>query len=75
MDAYYGLNSAKWSRVDNGQDEEPAGIIEPSGVVLVGTSQRARRSRITSSQSGDFYATVGVLCVPNIWLVFFELTH
>ena len=42
MDAYYGLNSAKWSRVDNGQDEEPAGIIEPSGVVVVGTSQREK---------------------------------
>ena len=50
MDAYYGLNSAKWSRVKNGQVEEPAGIIEPSGVVVVvvGTSQRERRIRITS---------------------------
>ena len=47
IDAYYGLNSAKWSRVDNGQDEEPAGIIEPFGVVVVGTSQRERRIRIT----------------------------
>ena len=35
MDAYFGLNSAKWSRVDNGQVEEPEGIIEPSGVVVV----------------------------------------
>ena len=48
MDAYCGLNSAQWSRVDSGQDEEPAGIIEPSGVVVVGTSQRERRIRITS---------------------------
>ena len=42
--------SSKWSRVDNGQDEEPAGIIEPSGVfvVVVGTSQCERRIRITS---------------------------
>ena len=48
MNANCGLNSAQWSRVDNGQDEEPVGIIEPSGVVVVGTSQRERRIRITS---------------------------
>ena len=36
MNAYCGLNSAQWSRVDSGQHEEPAGIIEPSGVVVVG---------------------------------------
>ena len=48
MDAYKGLNSAKWPRVDNGQVEEPEGIIEPSGVVVVGTSHRERRIRITS---------------------------
>ena len=48
MDAYCGLNSATWSRVDNGQVEEPEGIIEPSGVVVVGTLQRERRIRITS---------------------------
>ena len=47
-DAYCGLNSAKWSRVDNGQVEEAAGIIELSGVVVVGTSRRERRIRITS---------------------------
>ena len=62
MDAYYGLNSAKWSRVDNGQDEEAEGIIEPSGVVVVGTSQRERRIRITSSRSGDFHAAGGAAC-------------
>ena len=43
MDAYYGLNSAKWSRVDNGQVVEPEGIIELSGVVVVGTSRRERK--------------------------------
>ena len=48
MGAYYGLNSAKWSRVDNGLVEESAGIIETSGVVVVGTSHRERRIRITS---------------------------
>ena len=40
MDAHYGLNSAKWSRVENGQVVEPGGIIEPSDVVVVGPSQR-----------------------------------
>ena len=40
MDAHYGLNSAKWSRVENGQVVEPEGIIEPSHVVVVGTSLR-----------------------------------
>ena len=40
MDAYSGLNSAKWSRVENGQVVEPEGIIEPSDVVVVGTPQR-----------------------------------
>ena len=34
--------------VESGQVEEPAGIIEPSGVVVVGTSHRERRIRITS---------------------------
>ena len=48
MDAYYGLNSATWSRVDTGQVEEPEGITGPSGVVVVGTSQRERRIIITS---------------------------
>ena len=62
MGAYNGLNSAKWSRVDNGQDEEPAGIIELFGVVVVGTSQRERRIRITSSRSGDFHGTGGAAC-------------
>ena len=37
-DAYYGLNSAKWSSVENGQVAE--GFIEPSDVVVVGTLQR-----------------------------------
>ena len=62
MDAYYGLNSATWSRVDNGQVEEPEGIIEPSGVVVVGTLQRERMIRITSLRSGDFYVTGGAAC-------------
>ena len=35
-----GLNAAKWSRVENGQVVEPEGIIEPSDVVVVGTSKR-----------------------------------
>ena len=48
MDAYYGSNSAKWTRVENGQDVESEGIIEPSDVVVVGTSQRERRIGITS---------------------------
>ena len=40
MDAYCGLNSATWSRVEDGQVVETEGIIEPSDVVVVGTSQR-----------------------------------
>ena len=48
MGAYHGLNSATWSRVDKGQVEELEGIIEPSGVVVVGTSHRERRIRIRS---------------------------
>ena len=55
MDACYGLSSAKWSRVENGQVVEPELIVEPSGVVVVGTSQRERRIRITRKWSGDFY--------------------
>ena len=42
MDAYCGLNSATWSRVENGQVVEPEGIIEPSDVEVVGTSQRVK---------------------------------
>ena len=38
MDAYYRLNSAKWSRLENGQVVEPEGTKEPSDVVVVGTS-------------------------------------
>ena len=41
MDAYFGLNSAKLSSVENGQVVEPEGISEPSDAVGVGTSQRA----------------------------------
>ena len=48
------IEFSKWSRVDNGQVVEPEGIIESSDVVLVGTSQRERRNRITSSRIGDF---------------------
>ena len=35
IEAYYGLNSAKRSRTENGQVVEPEGIIEPSDVVVV----------------------------------------
>ena len=40
MDAYNGLNKAKWSRVENGQVVEPEGIVELSDVIVVGSSQR-----------------------------------
>ena len=56
---YLQFNSAKWSRVENGQVVKPEGIIEASDVVVAGTSQRERRIRITSSRSGDFYVTGG----------------
>ena len=56
MDAYYGLNSANGREWRNGQVVEAEGIIETSGVVVVGTSQRERRIRITSSRNGDFHA-------------------
>ena len=52
MVAYYGLNSAKWSRVDNGQDEEPAGIIEPSGVVVVVLELHSAREGAESRANG-----------------------
>ena len=40
MDAYYGLNSAQWWRVENVQVVEPEGIIELSDVVVVETLHR-----------------------------------
>ena len=46
-------------KVKEGKREEIAGIIEPSGVVVDGASQRESRIRITNKRSGDFYVLVG----------------